>query len=646
VPPAIRTLLKRCLERDRQKRIGDVAAIRFALEDVAGLSTIDQQAAGSAPRDGHRGRTIRRWLSALVVTAVTVGFGAWYVARFLPSRAPASGSVTHLTLVTEGSVSLEGSGAVALSPDGRRLAYAASHDGRQQLYLQELDQFEGKAIRGTEGAVAVTFSPDGNWLAFAADRKIRKIAVTGGEPVELGDLCQDKASLSWESDDSILLGRPGAGISRIPAGGGAPSAVTTLGAGELGHFSPQILPGGKTLLYNAKLTGFTNTRVVAQSLETGERRLIATGTSARYFPPGYLAYVQAGTMYVAPFDVTRLEMTGSPVIALQGVGMTYDSRAQIAYSQAGSVAYLPASGKEGPDTLVWVDRSGVEEPTAVSAGAIRVPRVAPDLRRVAVALYSRAPGPGGNQSDVWVYDMTRNAPSRVTFGGASQFSVWSPDGTRLAYNSRPNDRDEIHVKVLGDSGADTRLPTNQDTNFPFSWSPDGRFIAGVSVNTTGNHVWVYGVDDPSASRAFAQSPVREGAPTFSHDGRWIAYVSWKSGCSQVYMSAFPGPGEEWTISTEGGNEPVWARKSGQLFYRHGDAIMAVDITTTPTAVVGKSRMLFERPYNRSDALWPNYDVTPDGQRFLMVKGSPRIPATRINVVTDLSEELKRLVQAK
>jgi len=189
----------------------------------------------------------------------------------------------------------------------------------------------------------------------------------------------------------------------------------------------------------------------------------------------------------------------------------------------------------------------------------------------------------------------------MTFGESSLYPVWSPDSARLAYNVRQNGRDEIHVKVLGDAGPDTRLPTNRDIDFPFSWSPDGRFIAGVSVNKTGNHVWVYGVDDPSTSRIFTPTMFKEGAPTFSHDGRWIAYTSSKSGRNEIYMRPFPGPGEEWTLSTDGGNEPVWARKTGQLFYRQGDAMMAVDITTTPSAVVGKPQKLFQKSYARSTA---------------------------------------------
>ena len=227
------------------------------------------------------------------------------------------------------------------------------------------------------------------------------------------------------------------------------------------------------------------------------------------------------------------------------------------------------------------------------------------------------------------------------------YGIWSPDGTRLAYNWGQVGRgDEIHLKTMGGTGPDRRLGTSTDTNFPFSWSPDGRFLAVVLVNSTGNHVWVYDVDGTSASRALTGSEFREGAPTFSHDGRWVAYTALKSGRSEIYMSPFPGPGEEFTISTDGGNEPQWARKTGRIFYRRGDAMMEVDISTTPTPVIGKPRKLFEGTYKRSTAFWPNYDVTPDGQRFLMIKGSPQKPATRVNLVQNWVQDLAQRTQAK
>jgi serine/threonine-protein kinase len=360
-------------------------------------------------------------------------------------------------------------------------------------------------------------------------------------------------------------------------------------------------------------------------------------------------YVQNGTVYAVPFDPLRLETTGTPTVVLQGVRQSSKGTPQIAYSLAGSMMYVPAGEGERRDTLVWVDRAGVEQPTSASSPAAWMPHLAPDLRRAAVVRESSTTAEN-TQSDVWVYDLMGGAPSRLTVDGTSQAPVWSPDGSRLAYGSTRSGRPATYVRTLGGAGTESTLTANDQTNlnFPFSWSPDGRFLAGVSVNpTTANDIWVYDINDPSRSRAFVATQFREGAPTFSPDGRFIVYVSEQTGRTEIVMRPFPGPGDEIAISSGGGKEPVWARKAGQLFYRQDDAMMVVDISTTPSVKVGTPRRLFERPFNRSTAFWPNYDVTPDGQRFLMVKDSALdAPPTRINVVLNWFEELKRLVPTK
>jgi Tol biopolymer transport system component len=243
-----------------------------------------------------------------------------------------------------------------------------------------------------------------------------------------------------------------------------------------------------------------------------------------------------------------------------------------------------------------------------------------------------------------VFDLTRESRSRLTFDGLSTFPLWSPDGSRLAYSSGRGGPYQLHLKTFSGAGSDEEIPTDRGVNYPLSWSADGRFVATVSVDpASANDVWVLPVDDPSKWRPFVQTRFGEGAPSFSPDGRWIAYASEQSGRSEIYMRPFPGPGEEVTISTDGGSEPMWARRTGELFYRRGDAMMVVDITTTPMLSVSKPRRLFERPYNRTNGFWPNYDVSPDGQRLLMVKGSMPEAPKQINVVLNWTEELKRLV---
>ena len=330
---------------------------------------------------------------------------------------------------------------------------------------------------------------------------------------------------------------------------------------------------------------------------------------------------------------------------LDGVRQSAVGTPQIAYSRAGSMIYVSAGSAERQDALVWVGRDGEEEQATAAGAAFSTPRLAPDGRRVAVALDGGAPG--GNLAEIWMYDLMRATRSRLTFDGGSSFPLWAPDGRRLAYGSSRNGPYDVYVKTLGGAAPDVRHQTGREINNPLSWSPDGRFLATVSVNpTTANDIWVFPVDEASASRPFLQTPFREGAPTFSHDGHWIAYVSEQSGRSEIYMRPFPDPGEEWTISTDGGTEPLWARKAGLLFYRQGDGMMVVDITTTPAVAVGKPRRLFEKRYNRSVGFWANYDVTPDGQRLLMVKNSTSDAPTRINVVLNWLDELTRLVPPK
>ena len=552
--------------------------------------------------------------------------------------------MTRLVVVPEGPFPTDAEGVVTVSPDGRRLAYVAAPDRHLQLYLRELDEFEGKPIPGTEGAASPVFSPDGNWLAFSAAGKVRKVAVTGGASMTLLEADTDATlSLSWESNDTLFF-RPirATGIWRVPAAGGTPTPVTTLQEGEVSHANPVVLPGGKALLYVA------GNNVFAQSLEPGQqRRRVTAGSAAQYLPTGHLVYVDGGTLFAVPFDTARLEVRGNPTAVLQGIRETQQGAAQLAFSQSGMVAYVPADGAERRNALVFVDRTGAEQTTFATGLDFSRPRMSPDGGRVAVAI-----GAGASQGqllgNIWLFDLARETRTQLTFEGRSTFPVWSPDGNRLAFSSGREGRYELHLKTFDGAGADEVIPTKLATNFPFAWSPDGRFVSFVTVDpATANDIWVLPVGSPSQERPFVQTQFGEGGTdVFSPDGRWIAYASAKSGRTEIYMRPFPGPGEEVTLSTDGGNEPMWARKTGELFYRRGDAMMVIDIATTPAVSVGKPRRLFERQYNRTGGFWSNYDVTPDGQRLLMIRGVAQEAPRHINVVLNWFTELQQRVPTR
>jgi Tol biopolymer transport system component len=639
-PQGVRTVLRHALEKDPRRRLHDIADARIQLDD---------NLLAPPPVSGATRNVTRRWIMALGATALVSGGAVWYLGSTRPSTVPIGAAVTRLVVTPEGPFPTDAEGVVALSPDGRRLAYVATPDGQPRLYLREIDQFEGKPVPGTEGAVDPAFSPDGNWIAFAAAGKIKKVTVTGDRLATLTEAQPDRnLFLSWESNDSLFFipGRS-TGVWRVSAAGGSPTPVTTLQEGELEHQHPAILPDGKSLLYSVRGGLGSGSTVIAQSLETGQRTNLGPGGVARYLSTGHLVYVQAGSLFAVPFDAVRLEVRGSPTAVLQGIRETEQGIAQIAFSQTGAIAYVPTDRAERQSALVWVDRAGVEQATFATGLDFSRPRLAPDGRRVAVAIGSGA-GQAQNLGDLWVFDLTREIRNRLTFDGRSTFPTWSPDGSRLAYSSdRGDGRYQLHLRGFSAGGSDEEIPTNRGTNYPFSWSPDSRFVATVSVApTTANDIWVLPVDDPAQWRPFVRTPLGEGAPTFSPDGRWIAYVSEQSGRSEIYMRPFPGPGEEVTISTDGGNEPIWARKTGDLFYRRGNSVIVVAITTTPTVSVGRPRQLFERAYSRSNAFWPNYDVSPDGQRLLMIKGIAQEAPKRINVVLNWVEELKRLMPTK
>jgi eukaryotic-like serine/threonine-protein kinase len=634
-PATIRTLLRRTLEKDPRRRLHDIADVRIEFDEVE---------RSPDPVPAGKPRSWIPWAIALGAVAIAAVVAAWAITtRAGPVSSSPPPEVSRTVIVPAAPVPSQGEGGLALSPDGRLLAYVAEHDGVRQLYLRHLDHFESAPIAGTEDADDPAFSPDGRWLAFAAAGKLEKVAVDGGRPVPVCDFSVGHG-IYWASDDEIVFGNGLVrGVQRVPASGGPPTPMTTLQPGELEQNYPVVLPGGRAILFlsltDADGPRPINRHIIAYSLETGERREVATGAAAAYLDHRLL-YVQGDELLAVSFNSERLATAGVPSLVLQSIRLSELGLPQIAYSRTGSLAYVPGNIDEHQASLVWVNRDGSEELTNVRDLSMDMPRLSPDLSRVTVTLNATEPGRTG--ADAWWFDLARGQRTRVTFDVSTQFSLWAPAGTRIAYNSSRSGQAQIYIKDLGED-TDQRVPTNPNTHFPLSWSPDGRFLAAVSVSPeTANDIWVYDLQDPSASRAFIATPFREGAPTFSPDGRWIAYTSLKSGRSEIYMSPFPGPGEEITISTNGGNEPLFARKAGELFYRQGDAMMVVDVALSPKVTVSAPRRLFADPYAHSSAAWPDYDVTPDGQRVLMVKRRPIEPAMRINMIFNWLQELERL----
>ena len=525
---------------------------------------------------------------------------------------------------------------VALSPDGKSLAYATRQSGGvPQLYLRALDQFEATQIPGTTGAQYPFFSPDGQWVGFIANGELQKVSMAGGAPLTICRVFGFQGA-SWGPEDNIIFGGGiGAGLLRVAALGGTPETLTSPDSegGEVHHGQPQILPGGKTVLFTIG-TG-ENSHIGVLSLETGEwHQLLRGGTGARYLPTGHLVYSQSGKLRLVPFDLEQFEPTGSAIPILDGVSWGNTGgleRANFTVSETGTLVYVPG-GRGETTALVWVDRSGQETSLRVDPGDYLHPRLSPDGRRITLTRIA-----DGGTGDIWIIDTERGTHTRLTVERTSYTPLWTPDGKRVTFVSNGN----IFWGPTDGSGEAEPLLIREHYQRPWSWSPDD-VLAFDDRTSTGLDIWMLPLDgDPSP---FLDTSFNETMPMFSPDGQWLAYVSDDSGRPEVYLKSYPGPGGRWPVSAEGGSEPIWSADGRELFYRNGDRMMIAAVQTKPTVVIGKPQPLFQGSYFQQQiGSGGNYDVSPDGKRFVMIRRDEESTSTQINVVLNWFEELERLV---
>jgi eukaryotic-like serine/threonine-protein kinase len=657
-PVKICDLLRRCLQKDKTLRFRDAGDARIEIHEALtappSLSPSIADSAKGFHSLGRHGLTLSA--GTLLMGAAVATLAVWNLKPSPPQ--PVSRSVITLPPGQQ-LAGLESGPAVALSPKGTHLAYVARQGGVQQIYLRAMDSFESKPIPGTEGAVNPFFSPDGQWVGFLAGGALKKVSVSGGAALTLG-VASSPRGASWGSNGTIAFTpQDVVVVQQVPDAGGAPQPLTRFEKGEASHRWPEFLPGGNAVLFAAapNAVSWTNAQVAVQSVGTDERRnLIQGGTHPRYAPSGHLIYAQAGTLMAVPFDPQRLTVTGAVIPAVEGVLQSpVSGAAQYSFSATGSLVYILGGVQSARSKLVWVSRNGAEQPLAAPAHAYLGPRLSPDGRRVAVAIAEQ-------ESQVWLYDLPRETLTRFTFEGHANINpVWTPDGKRIAFNSNKEGATNIFWQLADGSGGLERLTTSEYLHAPHSWSPDGQLLAFHEVNpATQRDIWVLRMGDPSPgsgqvpsagsgqvrkAQPFLRTQFDEAVPRFSPDGRWLAYISNESGRNEIYVQPYPGPGGKWQISTEGGTEPAWNRNGRELFYRSGDKMMAVDIATQPGFAPGTPRMLFEGRYETAPFPATNYDVSPDGQRFLMVKPTEQEQAapTQINVVLNWFEELKQKV---
>ena len=573
------------------------------------------------------------------------GLVIWTLTRPTPPK------VVRWTLTPSGATALRFTGDIAISPDGTHLAYV----GAQQIFLRALDQLEPSALQGVGATSGLFFSPDGRWIGFFDGGSVlKKVAAIGGPPVIVSRTIGSNTGASWSTDDTIVFSTddPASGLLRVAAGGGEPEVLTTPNRdqGELDHRSPQVLPGGQAVLFTITTggAGAENGQIAVLDLTTlKQKTLIRGGSHAQYVPTGHLVYSVASTLRAVAFDLKRHEVVGTPVPVLERV-MRTAAGVNISISGDGTLVYVPGGEQAGAQALVWVDRQGREEPLKAPPRSYLYPRLSPDGTRVAIDARDQ-------ETDIWIWDIARETLTRFTFDPTPDtHSVWTPDGQRILFRSGRNGPFNLFWAAADGTGTVERLTESPNNHFPGSFSPDGKqLVFREETAATGADVMVLALEGERRVRPLVRTSFNELNGEISPDGHWMAYQSNDSGQDEIYVRAFPDADRGRSqISTEGGTRPLWARSGKELFYLGpSGAMMRAPVEGGSTFRAGNPTRLFEGPYTLATAPSSRtYDISPDGQRFLMIKAvgaSDKTSApTNLIVVEHWFEELKRLVPTK
>ncbi len=682
-PERVREVLRTCLEKDPGVRLHDVAD---AFIEIDRLPANTFEAAPAA------GRISLPWLVAGLGAALIVGvLAGTYLMRHLRPASPLP-FVRTVVKIEKGHrlagmslapwYRLPTRTAMAISSEGGFIVYSASeeyptdeinpremaavpsvrtsassenptYEINPRLYIRRTDQMESRPISGTEGGISPFLSPDNRWVGFWADGKLKKVSVDGGTPTVLCNATVPFGA-SWGRDNNIVFSaNQRGGLSRVPAQGGVPESLTTPDRTkeEFSHRLPHYLPDGKGVLFTVMRELYDlQPRVALLDLKRRNWRvLLEDAAEARYIPTGHLVFLRQGTLMAAQFFLHRLEVTGQPVPATAKVmqSLNYATpdhnsvAGQFCISDSGSLIY--ASGGIVPDwrnSVVWVNQKGIAQPIESLAGSIDAPRLSPDGQRIASPTM-------GTEFRVWTYDLNRGTASPVTSEGKAFWSVWTPDGKRVVFNWWRSGLPNLFWQAADGSGAMERLTTSEYHQVPGSFSPDGTVLVFVEDRPeTGWDILLLDLHSRHVT-PFLESRANEVQTDLSPDGRWLAYVSDESGVYQVYVRPFPGPGGKWQVSSEGGDQPLWARSGKQLFYRWGDQVWVVDVRLDAGFAPSKPRLLFEKPYLHAGPV-RGWDISADGQRFLMVKYEEikLPPVTEMILVQNWFEELKRLAPMK
>jgi len=624
-PPLVVRLLRRCLEKDVRRRLRDIADAKPDLEDATQFEMAGATPTGARPW----WPTAAAWTLAAVATIVS----GWSLTRGAPP--PASDPLRFTIAIPTGEELPMDAGLpppVAISRDGHLIAYVTRRSSGNRIYLRRREDVDGLPVAGTEGGNGPFFSPDGLWLGFASGGFIRKVPIQGGSPQNIA-VASNVLKATWSDGGWIVFhqwpdGPETGGLFKVEAAGGTLRELTHSDDWDA-HQVPYALPGGRAVLFVVSQAS-TAPFIELADLSTGTPRRLLEGNNPHYLASGRIAFTRAGRLYTVPFDLARLEVTGTASPASDEIAVAeVQNRGALAVAENGTIAYVPATPASG--RLVLVDANGGVRSAGEGVADFRHPRFSPDGNRFVTFVQT-----GSNE--LWVYDLARRTRSRLNASGVVSRPIWLPDGKAITFQNNGG----ISNALADDSGpAAVLLPRQGDAVYPLAWSRDGHtLVFSRPSQQTNRDVWVL----PAGGKPtpFLATNRDERSAMLSPDGHWMVYSVLEAGREEeVYVQRYPGPGDRVAVSVGGGREPVWSPSDDEIFYRSidGERMMAVSVRTAPALAIGQPRTLFQGQFQLG-SFWSNYDVSPKTKDFLMVAADqPTRP--RLAVAVDWLREATR-----
>jgi Tol biopolymer transport system component/predicted Ser/Thr protein kinase len=624
-PRSIRRLIERCTEKDVRRRLRDIGEARIAIEDAqadpSGAALSDDEAIPAS-----RARSRASWLVAAVAGAVAVAAVSLLV---LQMDAPEPQIGRFSIQFPYAAAPRYGDGrALAISPDGKTIVSSAEGGSDDQLYVRKIDDFAVRELTTARSARLPVFSPDGQWIGFANTEGLWKVNLAGGPPTRLGAFSAFPLGVTW-SPDGFIYFVSSRQLFRVPDSGGEIEQIEIEELRSRTLWSPTAMASGKAILLSAGERA--NATLIAVDLEDNSvKELGLQGSDPRYLATGHLLFANNNQVFAVPFDADALEVSGTPVPVLPRVwidGFTI----QAAFSDNGTVIYHPASERNSRQ-MVSVDREGIVEP--ILSGTLPFedandPRFSPDGSKLAV---SESAGP------IWLIELASGTPTKLSENGF--YPIWSPDGTELVYGTTRSTSFNLMQRPIDMSQPEKVLLDRENNLRTGDWAHDGTIVFREEIPGKGMDLsrWP-DPDDESTIDILLDGENDELSPSVSPDGRWLAYASDQAGRDEIYVTRFPNPGGIVQVSVAGGANPLWSPDGRELYYFEGRKFISVNVAYDPEFRVVSRTTLFEGDFVQYR--WQRqYDVHPDGERFVMISNPP---GSHLEVVLDWFSELDRLV---